>query len=378
MRSRGFTLIELLVVIVIIGILMALLVPVVGYALKAGRVAQVHSEIQTIGQALADFQTQHGAYPPSRILIVEDGDYSEANVGSNYAKLVPRSMSALRRVWPRLVLTTSGAKPSISGGFYDVNGDHVKNGPYVMFGHECLAFFLGGIPMQTKDGWALTGFGKNPLNPFTSAAEPTPPQSWPFNLDRKLPFMDFTPGHIKPTVNTTLPANAGSLVAITDALGTDQFYAYFSAYNGSGYDPDDVNFDEEDSGGTTQTVLGGIQSNNDPMGVNKTSRSDIFASPAPNPYYNDSPVPIDSSGALDLTDKRSRNFTAIKTNTFQIISSGFDRKFGIGGQWNSNLDNPVPFFPIANGTATGQKLDADTRTVEYDNVTNFSGGKLKQ
>ena len=376
MRRRGFTMIELLMVIVIIGILVSLLLPVVGYAVRAGRVAQVHSEIQAIGQALADFKSQYGIYPPSRILVCEDGDYSDAHVGTNYKPLVPRSLSVLRRVWPRLAFTSSGVKPTIPGGWYDFNGDHIKNEPYVMFGHECLAFFLGGIPMQTTDGYALTGFSRNPLNPFTSAAQPVPPQVWPFNLDRKQSFMDFTPGHIKATLNNTLPANAGQLVAITDALGVDQFYAYFSAYEGSGYDPDDVNLPEPDMGGTVQNALAGIQSNNDPIGVTKTSRPDIFASPAPNPYYADSPIPLDSTGALDLTNKQARTLSAHKANSFQIISAGFDRKFGIGGQWSQNADKKLPFPAAANATATGQTLSPDVREVEYDNVTNFSGGKL--
>jgi general secretion pathway protein G len=278
-----------------------------------------------------------------------------------------------------MAMTTSGTKPVIPNGYYDVNGDHIKNDPYVMFGHECLAIFLGGVPMETKEGFALTGFGRNPTNPFTSAAEPPVGKSWPFSLDRQQPFMEFSPGHVKPTNNGTLPALAGQLVGITDPLGTNsQFYAYFSAYNGSGYDPDDVNIPEPDFNGTTTNVLGGMQSNNDPLGVNKTSRTDIFASPAPNPYLSDTPLPIDSTGDLDLTDKRSRNTTWFKPNTYQIISAGMDGRFGIGGQYTAGADVPLPFYPIANAKATGQTLDMETRSVEQDNITNFSGGTLKQ
>jgi general secretion pathway protein G len=69
----GFTLIEVLVVILIIGILMALLVPAVIAAIKKAREAQVTAEMNNLSAALASFKNLYGDYPPSRILLCEQG-----------------------------------------------------------------------------------------------------------------------------------------------------------------------------------------------------------------------------------------------------------------------------------------------------------------
>src|SRR4051794_13848271 len=81
-RSTGFTLIELLVVIVILALLIGLLAPAVMNAVIAAKNAAVSSEIQALGQALAQFKNQYGEFPPSRILVMENGDYSTATLST--------------------------------------------------------------------------------------------------------------------------------------------------------------------------------------------------------------------------------------------------------------------------------------------------------
>jgi hypothetical protein len=157
-------------------------------AVRTAKVGQVTGEINSMAQALADFRTKTGAYPPSRILLSERGTYTIDATTQAYAtgiaditdgQLAQRSVTWLRRIWPRAAFTvgTTGsppAAPTIPGplGFHDFNGNNAVDPPYVLTGDECLVFFLGGIPSKitTPGGGSITfglnGFNREPSNPF--------------------------------------------------------------------------------------------------------------------------------------------------------------------------------------------------------------------
>jgi prepilin-type N-terminal cleavage/methylation domain-containing protein len=63
-RVAAFTLIELLVVIAIIGILAALVFPVVGVVNKNKQISLAKTELQQIQQAIEGYHTKLGTYPP--------------------------------------------------------------------------------------------------------------------------------------------------------------------------------------------------------------------------------------------------------------------------------------------------------------------------
>ena len=138
---RGFTLVELLVVILILAALIALLLPALNGALRTAKNAAVGGEINQLAQALASFKARYGDYPPSRIYLAENGDYTVVGNTTYYlpagtfvgditlGQLAQRSVAALRKFFPRVVLnTTPGTSPPFPNGsprWYDFNGNGV-------------------------------------------------------------------------------------------------------------------------------------------------------------------------------------------------------------------------------------------------------------
>ena len=390
---RGFTLVELLLVILILAVLIALLLPALNGALKTARNAAVGAEINQLAQALASFKTQYGDYPPSRIYLAEDGNFGQAASTQiapgdiTYAQLAQRSVAALRKFFPRVVLNTSGGAVFLPGSFrwYDFNGNGVMDGPYILNGHECLAFFLGGIPLPnpvtvpatSSTTFSMTGFGKDPTNPFSNNifSDPRPPFNGAANSmysgNRQPPLFEFTNNRLTldpsntTNVQQTSPGVPGYFDSLGNSLASGQvnFYAYFSAYGNGGYDPNDVNFvAETDTAGIVAMLAFRV---NFPILVPAiTGVLNTAGSSAPNPYTSGTTVP--PTGVTSFLNPQS----------FQIISSGIDGQYGVGGQYTPD--------------ATGETLPLDTsvpdpyntsdttiRVRERDNVTNFHNGKLE-
>ena len=103
-------------------------------------------------------------------------------------QLASRSVSALRKFWPKVQISTGANSPppniANSNGtyWYDFNGNGVQDAAYILQGHECLVFFLGGIPLPnpiplvdpTSATFGVTGFGTDPTNPFSNSIAVTP------------------------------------------------------------------------------------------------------------------------------------------------------------------------------------------------------------
>jgi general secretion pathway protein G len=144
---RAFTLVELLIVIIIIGLLMALLVPaIMGVRIKA-RDAQIVAEIAELDKAMQQFKDKHGAYPPA----MHYDDNGTATAGGTVEN---RVRAFWRRAWPRWSNTSTNVAQLDPA--------------------EVLVFYLGGIP-STSGSTKVTGFNLNPLNPTATGGQRSTP-----------------------------------------------------------------------------------------------------------------------------------------------------------------------------------------------------------
>ncbi|MDX2037385.1 MAG: prepilin-type N-terminal cleavage/methylation domain-containing protein [Isosphaeraceae bacterium] len=365
-RRPGFTLVELLVVILILAILIALLVPAIAGAVRTARDGQVSAELNNLATALADFKNTYGDYPPSRIILPTSNTngglatiiasplssarvYNPGNLPDiSVRDLAARSQRYLLKFFPR---ATSPAAFNVT-----------RAGNYVILeGHECLVFFLGGAPTEDKttNTWTMTGFSKDPTNPFGGGS------------NRTRPLYEFPAGRLLDIYS--VPITQGGAVfnefpSLVDPLGTGESdsrpYAYFSGYGGNNYDPNDNNFMGFGTAfpGSSSPIPDSVEQDDSQTGsgIFRTFRvtfpPNAISSYAPNPYTNGDPTGT------------TVNF--INPQTFQIISAGRDRQFGIGGAYVSNSTSSK--LPVASSETALEPL----RGRERDNITNFSTGKL--
>lgn len=352
-RRPGFTLIELLMVILIVGVLVGLLIPAISGAVRSANNAKTSAEINTMAQALETFKTTYGEYPPSRVILMENGYYDTTSsaaldatgwlggTGPNYAtaagqndvnfgKLADRSLRSLRKFWPRAGFQQGVPPPAGSAIAHNFNGDLTTAGgefispePILLQGHECLAFFLGGLP--SSSGVGVSGFSKDPKNPFRSDNAAT---------NRTTPLFEFKGDRLRDDDGDKVPGYVDPLATGNES----RYYAYFYSYGNNGYDPNDVNFTEVPSGLTT-------------FKVNWTTFR--VASIAPNPYTTSLPVAATGPTAYE------------KPQSYQILSPGHDRLYGQGGQYAASSNGSR--LPAGSGVS---------RAGEADNLSNFSGGTL--
>ncbi len=411
-RRIGFTLVELMIVIVIIGILMALLLPVIIAAVRKANEARISGEIQTIAAGLSTFKNTYGEFPPSRVILSEIGCYSVANIGNagngqfvppttadfttplsavsqwygivntadfdqptirpdvSFGILADRSLRYLRRFFPKMLAPDPNGVNLATGKvpyWHDFNGNGVADAGFIYLeGHECLVFFLGGIPNPTLNAngtivYGTSGFGKIPAFPFSNAGVQGSMSNASAQLmlstNRTQPSYEFNGSRLIDDDNDGIPGYIDPLSSGVDG----RFYAYFSAYGNSGYDPNDVNSDEQDDLGSLLLVPYRV---GNPV-WNGTTNINTTASPAPNPYTTSLPTPINGAG---FDPNQSASY--LNVNSYQIISAGGDRFYGPGGQYSNSGDKlPEPPNPP-------YSQQVGIRIRENDNVTNFTSGRI--
>jgi prepilin-type N-terminal cleavage/methylation domain-containing protein len=405
----GFTLIELLIVLVVVLLLAGLLLGAVLVVRGRVRVAQQVAELTQLDLALATFKSKYGIFPPSRIRLREwqtDAAGSLVNGTTPYLQndaFDQHSVAYLRRIWPSIKLLISNGGPSpvetpgpnSIGQWFQDNSTSPAFTPrvYELEGDECLVFFLGGICEKTgTDKYILHGFTDDASNPSRipngaiARTQKRIASTFLFDVGRLyqraafgdvlrqtqltglrraetsptgVPLTDFLFG------TTALGPGPGFLPSYKIA-GADQSrplpLAYFSAYEGRGYRPDDLNIPAANTDGIVVNPdhelyfqLTWPQVTTTPVGP-AAPRPATPLSLGPNPYSRNSANPDPLVRGAPVGSR----IQPYNPQTYQIILPGADNEFGAGG---AQLDY----------SGTGTSLTTNWLSNE-DNLTNFTGG----
>lgn len=399
----AFTLVEILIVVTIIGILAGLTLPAINGALKKARLAETIQDMVAIGHALEKFKAKYGIYPPSRIRLRENSTYSMQDAFDQH------SIRYLRRIWPNIQLQiVTGASGGLPAGatpfiwFLEYNAAFAgtegggNSRTYELEGDECLVFFLGGIAESKSAANAATG--PFVLHGFsTRATDPSgvPLPTLPQTLQREGPYFEFDASRLFRRDNTQWPGTVMT-AAIAGAATTDfatavapnanpkmlsyrlknsvsedpRPIAYFSADEGTGYRPNDMNIHLNPATPPTMTPVEPVSPGTFqvmwPPNPTPPPVLSNYVSAAPNPYTETFPYPPATTGWNGTP--RTAQQTAVRycnPLTYQLIAPGLDNQYGPGGQ--------IPRQPsdaLVNG-----KGDLIMSGVSYDNITNISGSQ---
>ncbi len=322
----GFTLVEVLVVIAIIGVLVGLVVPAVNVARRSVQRAAIVFEVQTLGNAIEQYKTKFGDYPP---------DGSDRTVWERH----------FRKAFPNIAaseFTVLYANANSSSG--------LPVAAVVMDPPEALVFALG-------------GFSSDPAHPFTGAGGPlfVSGNSAQYNVDRNSPLFDFKQG------NLTLDASSGITVSSDELLlgaGTvnDKMPVYTT---GNGRLAPFVYFD-------SRTYRAGSAFYNFYKAANVAGVA--------RPYKSDQ-----VNTTVSKTANPDGHYRYANDRTFQIISAGLDDDFG-GVPGLPNNSTPE-FFRYPSGTSLNILTGASNfsryaeqsgvASAQLDNATNFADGILE-
>jgi general secretion pathway protein G len=202
-HRSGFSLLELLAAIVIIAILISLLFPAINGVRRRAQITLIASELTRIDTAIATFSGSGaiGVQPWSEIVLTEDPSTTPWD---------STSQTKLRRMFETMDFSIQ----------HDFNGDGDNTDVLTLTSSECLVFFLGGIPSLKAPGvtQALTGFSKNPVDPFTRDGS-----------NRLGPYYTFDAARLVD------PDGNGMLGYVDESPSQKEPYHFASSNNGQGY-----------------------------------------------------------------------------------------------------------------------------------------------
>ena len=345
-RNRaGFTLIEVLTVIAIIGILVGLLIPAINAVRQRVANARIVFEVQSVAQAVAQYKTKFGDYPPD---------------GSNRATFERH----FRKAFPNIAASEFVTLYSVANNASGVAAGLAVTDT-VMDGAEALVFCLG-------------GFSDDPAHPFTGPGGPlvavpgSSPVVWQYNVNRNEPLHEFKQEQLTLfsdlSVNRTISTDEETLSGLTTA-DNDLLPVYLP---GSGQQAPLVYFDSRTYSFPYASAVF--------FNVYHAPNLGGYARPYKSENFNTSVSATSTDWSIRDAYVRYAN-----DNSFQIISAGIDDDYGGVPQQQGA---PPMFYKFPSGDAvdilnpTGSGFSRYTEqqgipSSQLDNVTNFADGVLE-
>lgn len=196
----------------------------------------------------------------------------------------------------------------------DINLNGNSNDVFTLAGAECLVFFLGGVSTYQDLNSNSQWNAGEPITPIRGFSK-NPANPFANGGNRQGPYYEFNSARLLAS-----PGNAGFFAYLDPVPNQRAPYVYLSSYGGTGYRVADLG-----SGGLSYWYLQG-------------------------------------------TTGTAAAWNATK---FQIISPGADGAYGVGGPYSAKNNPPLPAWTLGATTYTDTQ-----RQPEYDNITNFSLGRL--
>lgn len=222
-RRTGFTLVEIIVVIAIIAVLISLLAAAVIKVINKADEVKARKDLSDLQLAIESFKLDRGVdYIPSRFRLREDLYGYIQNLNVDY--LDTESWVYLKRAFPKLPTPSAPNQVVI-----DWNGNGVADQAVDLEGHQCLVFFLGGIPGYGPN--TCQGFSTSPMNPAAQTQDRIGPFYNDFKTDR-LVILPTSP--VCPAGNPSPSVPNQWYFSYQDPWSKDptdpNVYAYFSSY----------------------------------------------------------------------------------------------------------------------------------------------------
>lgn len=335
-HRSGFTLVEMLVVISIIGLLVGLTVPAVMMARTAVQRAAIVFETQTLGNAVEQYKTKHGDYPPDG----SDRSIFERHFRKAFSNIAASEFTALYAN----ANSSSGVATS------------------VMDPPEALVFALGGFSSDKTH--PFTGKGGPLFLTNSGGVQVDSSQAYTvaqYNVDRDDPLFEFKQG------NLTLDTSSGVTLSSDEVLlGAGTVNDKLPVYTpGNGRLAPYVYFDSR-----SYRVGTAFYNFYKPTNIKGVAR----------PYKSDQ-----VNTTVNKNTNPDGHYRYANDRTFQIISAGLDDDFGgVPGLPNNNTPE---FFRYPSGTSLNILTGASNSSryaeqtgaasAQLDNATNFADGILE-